>query len=131
MFFTRQEDYAVLVMKKLAQHYKHKRWLPLREISQEYKLPLPFLKQLMRYLRNAKLINSKEGRQGGYRLRRPPREISIGDIIRAVRGPLAITHCYHELKNVRCSREESCPGKTVLQKVGEQFIKHLDRIKLG
>jgi Rrf2 family protein len=52
-------------------------------------IPLNFLLGILRELRNAHLVRSVRGREGGYLLSRPAAEISLADVIRAVDGPLA------------------------------------------
>jgi len=52
-------------------------------------IPLKFLEHILIDLRHAGLVVSQRGPEGGYRLDRPPGEISVADVIRAVDGPLA------------------------------------------
>ena len=131
MFFSRKEDYGVLLMKELAQNYKNHQWLSLREISEKYNLPLPFLKQLARKLKKSDLLLSKEGKHGGYKLSRDPKKISIGDVIRALSGPVGFTYCLTENRTLNCDKENKCPSRSTLKRVGEEFILKLDSIKLA
>src|SRR5437763_4462431 len=59
------------------------------QISEAQDIPLNFLLGILRELRNAHLVRSVRGREGGYLLSRPAREIALADVIRAVDGPLA------------------------------------------
>ncbi|HEX2468674.1 MAG TPA: Rrf2 family transcriptional regulator, partial [Solirubrobacterales bacterium] len=61
-------------------------------IADAQQIPLRFLENILGELRHAGLVQSRRGAEGGYRLARPPEEISIADIIRAVEGPLATVH---------------------------------------
>ena len=56
----------------------------VRAISQRQNLPAPYLEKLLIQLRQAKLVNASRGAQGGYSLAKPPREISLGQILAAV-----------------------------------------------
>jgi Rrf2 family protein len=67
-------------------------------ISQAQDIPLKFLENILLELRHSGLVQSQRGADGGYWLARPPEEIKLADVIRAVEGPLA---------NVRGSRPES------------------------
>ena len=67
-------------------------------ISQAQDIPLKFLENILLELRHDGLVSSQRGAEGGYWLARPPEEITLADVIRAVDGPLA---------NVRGSRPES------------------------
>src|SRR5256885_2693028 len=59
------------------------------QLSQEQRIPLNFLLGILRELKQAHLLRSQRGPDGGYLLRRPAAEISVADVIRAVDGPLA------------------------------------------
>lgn len=67
-------------------------------ISQAQDIPLKFLENILLELRHAGLVQSQRGAEGGYWLARPPAEIKLADVIRAVEGPLA---------NVRGARPET------------------------
>jgi len=61
----------------------------IHEIADEEDIPVKFLEGILVTLKNARLLSSKRGREGGYRLRRPPSEIMIGEVVRIMDGPLA------------------------------------------
>jgi Rrf2 family protein len=67
-------------------------------ISQAQDIPLKFLENILLELRHGGLVQSQRGADGGYWLARPPEEIRLADVIRAVEGPLA---------NVRGARPET------------------------
>src|SRR5881227_2988556 len=58
-------------------------------IAQAQEIPLKFLENILAELRHAGLVRSQRGVEGGYWLARPPGEISVADVIRAVEGPIA------------------------------------------
>ena len=61
----------------------------IRAIAQAEEIPEKFLEAILVALKNARLVASERGREGGYRLRRPAAEIVIGDVVRLIDGPLA------------------------------------------
>ncbi|MET1009624.1 MAG: Rrf2 family transcriptional regulator, partial [Gaiellaceae bacterium] len=67
-------------------------------IAQAQDIPLKFLENILLELRHGGLVQSQRGADGGYWLARPPEEIKLADVIRAVEGPLA---------NVRGARPET------------------------
>ncbi len=67
-------------------------------ISQAQQIPLKFLENILLELRHHGLVQSQRGAEGGYWLARPPEEITLAEVIRAVEGPLA---------NVRGTRPEA------------------------
>jgi Rrf2 family protein len=64
-------------------------WVKTESVSNAQDIPLPFLLNILAELRTAGLVRSRRGVDGGYQLARPPAEITVADIIRAVDGPLA------------------------------------------
>ena len=60
-----------------------------RAIAEQESIPEKFLEGILLALKNARIVASERGREGGYRLRRPPAEIRIGDVVRLIDGPLA------------------------------------------
>jgi Rrf2 family protein len=59
------------------------------QVAQAQSIPANFLENILRDLRRAGIVESRRGQAGGYTLARPPEEISLADVIRAVEGPLA------------------------------------------
>ena len=58
-------------------------------IAREQEIPSKFLESILRSLRHAGIVASQRGAEGGFRLARPPSEVSVADVIRALDGPLA------------------------------------------
>ena len=61
----------------------------IQEIAREEEIPPKFLEAILVILKNARIVTSQRGREGGYRLRRPPEEIMLGEVVRIIDGPLA------------------------------------------
>ena len=61
----------------------------IHEIAEEESIPEKFLEGILVTLKNARLVASQRGREGGYRLRRPAPEILVGEVVRLIDGPLA------------------------------------------
>ena len=57
-------------------------------------MPVRFLENILGQLRQAGLVESVRGKEGGYRLNRHPRGLTVGEVIRLVQGPLAAVDCY-------------------------------------
>jgi Rrf2 family protein len=58
-------------------------------IAREQEIPSKFLEKILRSLRHAGIVASQRGADGGFRLAKPPAEVSVADVIRALDGPLA------------------------------------------
>jgi len=80
--------YALQALMLLARKYAEGA-IKIREIAGAENLPEKFLELILLQLKNARLVESVRGAKGGYRLRRPPSRIFLGEIIRTIDGPLA------------------------------------------
>ena len=63
-------------------------------IAEAQCVPVRFLENILGQLRQAGIVESVRGKEGGYRLSRPPRDLSVGEVIRLIQGPLATVDCY-------------------------------------
>jgi Rrf2 family protein len=61
-----------------------------RDIARRQEVPLRYLEQIFQELRRANLVEAKRGPKGGYSLSRPPEQITLGDVLRAVQGPISL-----------------------------------------
>ena len=81
-------DYACRAIEALSLHYPNSRPVRIDEIAQREGIPANYLVQILIELKSKGLIRSHRGKAGGYVLAKPPREISFGDVVRAVHGDL-------------------------------------------
>jgi Rrf2 family protein len=84
---TTRTRYAIRALYDLAFHRRGQSALA-KEIAARQQVPLRFLEQILQDLRRAGLVEARRGPRGGYALARPPAEVSLADVLRAVRGPL-------------------------------------------
>jgi len=87
MRISAKEDYAVRAVLELALAAGGP--LTREEIAQAQDIPTAFLQNILVELRHAEIVEAQRGRDGGFRLARPAREITVADVVRAVTGPLA------------------------------------------
>jgi Rrf2 family protein len=80
--------YALKALTHLAEAYD-RGLVKIHTVAEEEEIPEKFLEGILVTLKNARLVSSRRGREGGYRLRRPPREILLGEVVRTIDGPLA------------------------------------------
>jgi Rrf2 family protein len=81
-------DYAVRACVQLA--ISGDGWTKADVVAAEQDIPAQFLDTILRDLRRGGLVDSRRGQEGGHRLARPPAEISVAEVIRAIDGPLAL-----------------------------------------
>ena len=88
MRISAKADYAVRAAVELAAA-EDERPVKAERIATAQGVPLNFLENILSELRHAGIVRSQRGAEGGFRLAKPPTEISVADVIRAVEGPLA------------------------------------------
>jgi Rrf2 family protein len=88
MRISAKADYAVRAVVELTTSIDEK---PIRaeRIANAQGIPLNFLENILGELRHAGIVRSQRGSEGGFRLARPAKAITVADVIRAVEGPLA------------------------------------------
>lgn len=91
MRITHKADYAVRAMTALAAADRERPGVPVKRerLAVQESIPPAFLDDILRSLRNGGLVLSQRGAEGGWRLARPAKEITVAEVIRAVEGPLA------------------------------------------
>jgi Rrf2 family protein len=81
-----KSDYAARAVLALTRHYPERAALRVDDIAAEQGVPPKYLPQIMLELKTQGIVRSVRGKAGGYLLARPPGEISLADVLRAVHG---------------------------------------------
>jgi len=104
----------------------------IREISEREHIPGKFLEQILLALKNAGHLQSKMGVGGGYYLARSARDISLGQIVRVLDGPLAPIRCVSQMayEPCGCPDEETCALRLVMGDVRNAIAEILDGTSL-
>ncbi len=102
----------------------------IQSISQRQGISEPYLEQLMRPLKKAGLINSVRGAGGGYVMAKDPRQISVGDVLRALEGDLNPVSCGAVNGENKCDGADSCVTKYVWKKMNDAIQNAVDSIML-
>jgi Rrf2 family transcriptional regulator, cysteine metabolism repressor len=126
-------EYGVRIMVDLARHYGD-RPRSLTDISQSESLPLAYLEQLVKLLREAdpSLVISTRGAHGGYRLSRDPADITMGEIVRVLEGPIAPMICATEGEMSQiCGYLDACRTKYLWARVRDAVANTLDSMTLA
>jgi len=87
MRISAKGEYAIKAMLDLALQYE-KGLIPIQEIAGRQGIPQRYLEQVLLLLKRAGFLTSKRGSAGGYQLLRPPREITVGSVLRVIEGSL-------------------------------------------
>jgi len=120
-------DYGIVLMSYLAsktyqQHSAH-------SLSDAVQMPLPTVRKVLKSLSQADLLKSERGAQGGYKLTRSPKKISVAEIITAIEGPIALTECVSDESH--CEQESHCSVQTNWTRINNAVFHALDEVKLS
>ena len=107
MKISTRSEYGIRVLLALARAEDGKP-LSLASVARSERLPHAYLEQLVADLRRAGLVTATRGQAGGYRLARPPAEISLATAIRTLDGPLLEMPCAGVVSAEQCDRREPC-----------------------
>ncbi len=104
--------------------------VPLGDVSERQNISLKYLEQLTVKLKKAGLIKSLRGASGGHMLARPPKEITIGMIVRTLEGDTRITDCAEDRKNACgiCNKAGDCLSRWVWIQASNAMFDCLDSI---
>jgi Rrf2 family protein len=135
MRLSKRGEYGLRAMILMATPDKdgHPPIVQIKEISQREKIPAKFLEQILLALKNAGLLHSKMGVGGGYYLARPAKEITLGQIVRVLDGPLAPVKCVSQMayEPCGCPDEETCGLRLVMGDVRNAISALLDGTSLA
>jgi Rrf2 family protein len=130
---TRKSKYGLKALLVLAEEADHGPVL-IAELAERQRLPKKFLEAILLELKRAGLLHSKKGKGGGYVLGRKPTEITVGQVIRVLEGPLALTPCVSQTAYRRCDEcpdEEACGVRLAMKKVRDATARILDHTTLA
>jgi len=99
------------------------------DLAEQEAIPKKFLENILLALKHRGLVHSRKGPGGGYQLGRAPDEISVGDIVRALDGPLALVSCVSQTAYAPCEEcvtEKDCAVRRIFQQVRDQTARILD-----
>lgn len=122
--------YGLRLMLDLALYGQHQPQLR-QEIADRQQISAEYIAQLTRHLVKHGLVDSSMGPGGGYRLGRPPDQISAGDIFRAVEGPVAAVSCVLEDPATACPRSGACAARVLWSRLSTTIETFLDSISLA
>lgn len=121
--------YGLRALIDLAQ-YSGQAPVSITSISARQDISERYLEQLMALLRKAGLIRSVRGAGGGYVLAKDMKEISVGDILRALEGNLEPVECPGLDPEGSCKSADSCVSKYVWKRINESINRTVDEIML-
>jgi Rrf2 family protein len=124
--FSKKADYGLMAIQYIAFH-QHDGAVNAKRIAEDLGIPGELLAKILQRLAKQKLIASSNGPKGGYVLARAPGTVKVGEILRAIEGPLGIVQCFQSL---RCPQLHRCSIRKPAGVIQASIEQLLDRMTL-
>jgi Rrf2 family protein len=130
---SKRTQYSLRALYALARNYGGGPTL-ITHLSEEESIPKKFLEQILLSLKSFGFVESKKGKHGGYRLAKPPDQITLAQVIRQTEGPLAPLPCASETQFRKCDEcvdIETCGTRMVMREVRDAMADILEQTTLA
>ena len=125
--FTKRADYGLMAIHYIAINDGFGA-VSAKRIAEEFTIPPELMAKILQKLAKQRLIVSTNGPKGGYTLARRPTEITVGQVIRALEGPINIVSC---LEDADCPQMQKCNLRRPVQKIQAAISQVLDTMSLA
>ncbi len=125
---SKETDYGILLLTYLA-GTPEAAVFSARDLASEASMPLPMVSKVLKALARQGVLTSQRGAKGGYALARRPEKISIGQVIAAMEGPVALTECIEHPGD--CMQEPTCRVRKNWAKINQRVLASLESITLA
>ena len=126
--FTKRADYGLMAIHYIGVH-EDLGAVSAKRIAEEFAIPPELLAKILQRLARERLIVSQNGPRGGYVLARRPIEITVGQVVRALEGPINIVECLEEDSD--CPQMARCNLRRPVQKIQVAVTQLLDTMTLA
>ena len=125
---SQKSKYALKAMVVLAREHGHGPLL-ISDIAARERIPRRFLELILLELKNGGVLHSRKGKGGGYLLSKPPGNITVGQVLRILEGPLAPLPCVSRTAYQKCEEcvdERTCGVRILMKDVRDATAAILD-----
>jgi Rrf2 family protein len=125
--FTKRADYGLMAIHYILLH-REGGAVSAKRIAGEFRIPPELLAKILQRLAKRGFVASQNGPKGGYVLTRSPEEITVGEVVRALEGPINIVGC---LEDLDCPQFSRCNLRLPVQKIQASISRLLDTMTLA
>jgi Rrf2 family protein len=134
MRLSKKGEYAIRALVEIGfeSHLRPTSLIQISTVAERTNIPEKFLEQILLALRNGGVLKSKRGVEGGYALAKPPADITLGEVVRLLDGPLAPIPCvsHSAYEPCSCPDEEACGLRIAMKQVRDAICNILDNYGL-
>lgn len=130
MNVSTKSEYGLRALIYLASHTEREA-IPAREIATQWNVPVKYLEQILKTLKETGIVTSQMGINGGYRLTRPATLITAGEVIRVLDGRLSPMGCVSSYAYEPCEFEIGCGLKTLWARARAALVGVLDQTTIA
>jgi len=129
---TKKTEYGIIAIKHIIsqQEKDGEGMVSASEIAKTYNIPRGILGKVLQQLARKGLINSFQGVTGGYALAKPPREISLNEVVNAIEGPVSVVECITD-GGTQCSLEDYCNIQSPILTIQRNLTNYFKTISLA
>lgn len=128
MKITYKGDYALKAILEMSLKY-NKKLVTIHELAERADIPFKFLEQVLLELKKGGFVESKRGKEGGYFLTRPPNEITLGEVVRFIEGPIEPIPCANaDIVYKGCKDVYECVFKSIWVDVAKSISEIIDNV---
>jgi Rrf2 family protein len=130
MIISTKCQYALRAVYEIARSNSG-RVITIGDIAKAQRIPQRYLEGILNQLRKGGLLEAQRGRSGGYKLAKDAGDITVGEIVRLIDGPIRAVACVEETRPTDCPLRESCVFLPTWQKVQDAIDQALDSSKFS
>jgi Rrf2 family iron-sulfur cluster assembly transcriptional regulator len=103
----------------------------IKDISRRQVISPRYLEQIFQKLKKARILGSKRGPNGGYYLLKEPKDVTLGDVVRATEGPFELVFCTSRAPRKKCPRRDECVATEMWLDISQQIERFFDSINIA
>lgn len=126
---SKKIDYGLMAIRHIAYRENDKAIVNTKRIAEEYSIPVELLAKILQKMAKGGIITSQNGPKGGYVLARAPRDITVGEVVKAIEGPVELVDCY-KADETGCEQIGKCSVRKPIRKIQDSIARLLDSITI-
>lgn len=125
---SKKIDYGLMAISHIA-YCRDAKIVNTKRIAEEYHIPAELLAKILQKMAKEGLITSLNGPKGGYVLAKTPQEITVGEVIKAIEGPIDLVECFRG-DEPHCQQLGRCSVRTPIRRIQNSIAGLLDSITI-